>query len=65
MAVNIVSNVDQWVQVRRVLISVSDKAGLEQLVPGLLEINPEMHFYSTGGTYTALQKILGPPCRRR
>ncbi len=60
MAVNIVSNVDQWVQVRRALISVSDKTGLEPLVPGLLEINPEMHFYSTGGTYTALQKILGP-----
>jgi len=60
VAVNIVNNIDQWVKIRRALVSVSDKTGLEQLIPGLLEINPEMHFYSTGGTYSALQKILGP-----
>jgi phosphoribosylaminoimidazolecarboxamide formyltransferase/IMP cyclohydrolase len=59
VAVNIVGKVDNWVTVRRALVSVSDKTGLELLAPGLLEINPDLHFYSTGGTYTALQKILG------
>jgi len=60
MAGNVVRDVDQWVPVRRVLLSVTDKAGLDTLVPGLLEANPEVHFYSTGGTFTAVEKILGP-----
>ena len=60
MAVNIVSDVDNWVEITRVLVSVSDKAGLEVLVPGLLEINQDIHFYSTGGTYNRIAEILGP-----
>lgn len=59
MAVNIVSRVDEWVKVERVLVSVSDKAGLETLIPGLLAINPAIHFYSTGGTYQAIAALLG------
>ena len=59
MAVNVVSDVDNHVHVERVLLSVSDKSGLERLVPGLIEANPEIHFYSTGGTYAAIEKILG------
>ena len=58
--VNIVSKVDNRVEVRRVLVSVSDKSGLDVLIPGLLEINPEIRFYSTGGTYAAIAQILGP-----
>jgi len=57
---NIVRQADDWVKVRRVLVSVSDKSGLELLVPGLIEINPEIQFYSTGGTYQAMADILGP-----
>ena len=57
--VNFVERVDDFVRIRRVLVSVSDKTGLDQLVPGLLEINPDIHFYSTGGTYLALTQILG------
>lgn len=57
--VNIVSQIDNWVKIQRVLVSVSDKAGLESLIPGLLDINPDIHFYSTGGTHKALADILG------
>ncbi len=60
MAGNLVRNVDDWVRTERVLISVSDKSGLESLVPALVEINPGIHFYSTGGTYRAIAQILGP-----
>jgi phosphoribosylaminoimidazolecarboxamide formyltransferase/IMP cyclohydrolase len=59
MALNIVSRIDDAVAVRNVLVSVSDKAGLDTFVPGLLRINPALVIYSTGGTYTALQGILG------
>jgi len=60
MPVNIVHEIDDLVPIRRVLVSVSDKAGLDVFVPGLLEINPAVHFYSTGGTFQAIAGILGP-----
>jgi len=60
VAVNVVSEVDNWVKIERVLVSVSDKAGLETLIPGLLEANPDVHFYSTGGTHKRIAEILGP-----
>lgn len=60
MAGNIVERVDDWVKIRRVLVSVSDKSGLDFLVPALVEINPEIHFYSTGGTFKHIAGILGP-----
>jgi phosphoribosylaminoimidazolecarboxamide formyltransferase/IMP cyclohydrolase len=57
--VNVVDRVDDRVAVRRVLVSVSDKSGLDQLIPGLIELNPEVQFYSTGGTYRAIAAMLG------
>ena len=57
--VNYVERVDDLVIIGRVLLSVSDKAGLDVLVPGLLRINPSIHFYSTGGTFHAVSQILG------
>ncbi len=57
--VNIVAQVDDLVRIERVLISVSDKSGLDTLVPGLIAINPDVHIYSTGGTYRAIAGILG------
>ena len=60
MTINTVSKIDELVKVRHALISVSDKTGLEQLVPGLRRINPEIRIFSTGGTYKRLQEILGP-----
>jgi phosphoribosylaminoimidazolecarboxamide formyltransferase/IMP cyclohydrolase len=59
MSVNVVRDVDRWVKIERVLLSVSDKAGLDAFVPGLLAVNPGVHLYSTGGTFSALSKILG------
>jgi phosphoribosylaminoimidazolecarboxamide formyltransferase/IMP cyclohydrolase len=59
MAGNIVREVDDWVKIQRVLVSVSDKTGLDLLIPSLVEIVPDIHFYSTGGTYAAVSKILG------
>ena len=60
MAVNIVQEVDDWVTIHRALVSVSDKSGLDFFIPKLIEINPEVHFYSTGGTFRAIAQILGP-----
>lgn len=59
MTLNIVEKIDDLVPVRHVLISVSDKTGLEALVPGLLEVDPAIRIYSTGGTYSRIQQILG------
>jgi len=59
MALNRVSRVDDRVKVKNVLLSVSDKTGLGTLVEGLLAVNPEVRFYSTGGTYAHLESLLG------
>lgn len=59
MTINVVQQIDEWVKVRHVLISVSDKSGLETLVPELLGINPDIRFFSTGGTYNRIKEILG------
>jgi len=42
-----------------VLISVSDKSGLEIFVPPLLEINTRLKLFYTGGTFARLTEILG------
>ena len=59
MAMNVVEKIDDRVSVNHVLISVSDKKGLETFVPGLLAINPNIRIFSTGGTFARLQEILG------
>ncbi len=59
MALNIVTEIDDLVPVRNVLMSVSDKSGLEHFVPGLIQSCPAVKIYSTGGTYAAVEKILG------
>jgi len=42
-----------------VLVSVFDKAGLDNLVSGMLGANPGARFYSTGGTGKKIIEILG------
>jgi phosphoribosylaminoimidazolecarboxamide formyltransferase/IMP cyclohydrolase len=59
MTLNVVTKIDPLIEVRNVLISVSDKSNLKQLVTQLLEINPQMTLYSTGGTYSAIREMLG------
>ena len=59
MSMNIVTKIDDLVKVNTVLISVSDKSGLETFVPALVSINPNIRILSTGGTFNRLKEILG------
>jgi phosphoribosylaminoimidazolecarboxamide formyltransferase/IMP cyclohydrolase len=59
MAMNIVDKIDHKVAVRNVLMSVSDKRGLDAFVPELIAINPDLKIFSTGGTFSRLKEILG------
>jgi len=56
---NIVSDIDDRVSVKHVLMSVSDKAGLDAFVPALVKACPGVKIYSTGGTYSKVKEILG------
>ena len=59
MVMNIVDRIDKLVSVRHVLMSVSDKSGLDTFVPALIAVNPKLKIFSTGGTFSRLQEILG------
>jgi len=59
MSLNIVTETDDRVAVRNVLMSVSDKTGLEAFVPALVKACPGVKIYSTGGTYAKVKEILG------
>ena len=59
MAFNHVTKIDNLVPVRNVLVSLFDKAGIEDFAKGLLETCPGIRFFSTGGTYKALAAALG------
>jgi len=56
---NIVEKIDDRVKVQHVLVSVSDKTGLDRFMPKIVEINPDVRIYSTGGTYSRIKEILG------
>ncbi|MBW1695988.1 MAG: hypothetical protein JRH18_09410 [Deltaproteobacteria bacterium] len=56
---NIVEKIDDSVKVRHVLVSVSDKAGLEEFTDELVRIDPEIKLFSTGGTYQRVKEALG------
>ena len=59
MTINVVNKIDNPVKVKTVLISVSDKSGLTEFVPGLLAVNPKTKILSTGGTFVRIKEILG------
>ena len=59
MALNIVKDIDNEIQVKHVLMSVSDKTGLDAFVPALVKACPGVKIYSTGGTYKKVAEILG------
>ncbi len=59
MAINVVDKVDDRVQVKHVLISVSDKSGLEVFIPELVHTVPNIRIFSTGGTFARIAEILG------
>lgn len=58
MSINVVNKIDEMVTVKHILLSVSNKQGLEKFVPRLLEINPKLKLFSTGGTFKKLTEIL-------
>ncbi len=61
---NIVEKIDDLVKIQHVLVSVSDKGGLEPFIPQLVEINPDIKIFSTGGTFNAIKEILGESADR-
>ena len=65
MSLNIVTEIDNRVPVRNVLMSVSDKTGLETFVPALVKTCPGVKIYSTGGTYAKVKDILGAAAGER
>lgn len=65
MSINMVERIDDRVAVRHVLVSVSDKSGLERFIPGLLDINPAVKIFSTGGTFARIGEILGDRAQGR
>ncbi len=59
MGKNIVDKIDELVKIETVLISVSDKTGLETFIPELVAVNPDIRILSTGGTFSKITEILG------
>jgi phosphoribosylaminoimidazolecarboxamide formyltransferase/IMP cyclohydrolase len=59
MSINVVERIDDLITVKHILVSVSDKNGLDKLIPELLSVNPELKIFSTGGTYSSIKEILG------
>lgn len=57
--INLVEKIDNLVTVKNILVSVSDKSGLDKFVPQLIKINPDLSILSTGGTFDYLRGILG------
>jgi phosphoribosylaminoimidazolecarboxamide formyltransferase / IMP cyclohydrolase len=60
MAKNVVEKVDDQVKINTLLVSVSDKSGLDTLIPGMVAVNPDLVILSTGGTFARIKEILGP-----
>jgi phosphoribosylaminoimidazolecarboxamide formyltransferase/IMP cyclohydrolase len=65
MSINIVEKIDELVKVQNVIVSVSDKSGLDGFIPELVAINPAMQIFSTGGTYGRIQEVLGKSSAQR
>ena len=58
MAFNRVELIKDRVPLRRALVSVYDKTGLEALVLGLATAAPGIEIYSTGGSHAAIAAVL-------
>ncbi len=59
MSINKVTSIEGDVAVTHVIVSVADKSGLEELIPGLVRVNEDVRIYSTGGTFERIAEILG------
>lgn len=58
MSINTVTRIDDLVELRHVLVSVSDKTGLETLIPELTGVVPDITIFSTGGTYEKIASLM-------
>ncbi len=56
--------VEDKIPVRRVVVSVFDKTGLEELIPGIIRCSSGVQFLSTGGTHGRITQILGSDADR-
>jgi phosphoribosylaminoimidazolecarboxamide formyltransferase / IMP cyclohydrolase len=65
MDLNYVNRTEDRVPVRNILLSVADKSGLEEFVRGMMDLSPELRFYSTGGTFARLEEILNDEASSR
>jgi len=59
MPIDKITDLENQIQVRNVIVSVADKRGIEKLAPRLLELCPGLRFYATGGTFRALREVIG------
>lgn len=59
MGKNVVDEIDNRVKINTMLVSVSDKSGLEEFIPGVVALNPDIQILSTGGTHGKIHEILG------
>jgi phosphoribosylaminoimidazolecarboxamide formyltransferase/IMP cyclohydrolase len=64
MTKNVVERVDDRVKINTLLVSVSDKTGLETFIPGMAAVNPDLVILSTGGTFGRIREILGSEADR-
>ena len=65
MSLNSVEKIDDHIKINHVLMSVSDKSGLERFAPRLVAINPKIRIFSTGGTFKRLKEIMGRGAENR
>ena len=65
MSINVVERIDDLVKVQNILVSVSDKTGLDRFIPDLVKINPKIQIFSTGGTFGRISEILGGSVGKR
>jgi len=65
MPVDRVKRLDDLVRIRNVVVSVSDKTGLDRFAPRLADACPRSRFYATGGTFTFLRTALGDDAPQR
>ena len=59
MDIQSVTRIAGEVKIRNIIVSVADKTGLEIFIPDLLSVNCDLRIYSTGGTFSRIQEILG------
>ncbi len=52
-----VKKAENWRKINNVLVSVSDKTGLKEFISELVKINPDITFFSTGGTYKVVKEV--------